>query len=242
MSDARMLETGGGARNLEAAGYRAVEGVPAVGVTVASFNSQVGIAAGASPPATTTIPSPAGVAVGDLLIAFILLDSTSFVADKSTGWSTILGAGIPMYVAGRIADGGANDTLKVGGTNFAPNEDYCVAILRITGHSVTNVTTIPSTSNTGTSVSPDTGGVAAGVAGRLFLAAAYCDRNALETFTGRPTGYTDVATLVSSANSGSSVTLSVAQHANVGTSGEDPSPFTLSSSAPWGCVTLAIPP
>ena len=211
------------------------------GTTVTSFSTKFGTAIGATP-LTNTLPSPAGVTPGDLLIGFVTLDSTSFVANYSASWTKIVSAGIPMWVVARIADGSANDTLKIDGTNFAPAEDYCATIVRVTGHSVSNVTTIPLTSLTGTSTSPDTGGIGIGPAGRLFLLAAYCDRNALETVTGRPANYTDVATLVSSANSGSSVTMSVAQRSNVQSAAEDPSPFTLSASAPWGCVCIAVPP
>ena len=217
--------------------------VISAGVALATFNTEVGNAIGSG--TSNPQPSPAGVAVGDLLVGVVALDSSIVTVSASTGWTTLLNSvlnGVGIYTFGRIADGTATDTLSVGSGTAAT--DYCATVLRITGHTVTSgtlTTAIKTAQASGTSINPNPSAITGQPsATRLWLAICAVDRTAtLETITAIPTNYTSVTNLVSSAET-SSTTLAVTQRTLTGT-GEDPGTFTASASRPYTSVTLAIP-
>ena len=194
------------------------------------------------------VSQPAGVATGDLLLAFAVCDTTgtAWTASPGNGWvqlsDEVQGATHRLAVYAVIADG--TDTLSIASAN---NQDYsCVMMAVTTGtHSVTNVSTdivIPAaaTASTGNANPPASGTVTS----RDWLAIAACgvDLTASgDSVSAAPTNYTTGAVLTKSASSATSVGLGVGHRALTAATSEDPGTFTNTSQA-WIAKTLLIPP
>jgi hypothetical protein len=195
-----------------------------------------------------TVNAPAGVATGDLLLAFAVNDTTTtaWTASPGNGWvqlsDEVQGSTHRLAVYALIADG--SDTLSIAAAN---NQDYSVVMMAITvgTHAVVDVSTdivIPAaaTSATGNADPPASGTVAS--ADWLAIAACGTDfTNAGDAISAAPTNYTTGAILTKSAASTSSVGLGVGHRALTAATSEDPGTFT-NTSRPWVAKTLLIPP
>ena len=203
---------------------------------IASTNTETGTNLGTANP----MPSPSGVAVGNLLLAFCTSDSVTTIT-ASTGWTEIIQTVVTtqhmMALFARIADGSANDSLAVTGAA----QDYCVGILRVTDHGVTTLTTdikkASAVATTGVINPPSLD--AGSVKKWLWLTAAGLDQIAANQITAPPTNYTTAHTILSSA-AGTSSALGVASR-NLEIQTEDPGGWS-NSSRPWIGFTVAIPP
>lgn len=190
------------------------------------------------------VASPAGVNVGDLLLAFCTNDGGNQIT-ASTGWTQVgdstTAAAHALRAFARIADGGANDSLSL--SQSSGSSDYCAQIHRINFHAVTNVATdIKSAAATANSVNPNPPNLNAGSTKKwMWLAATAFDRIVSDTITAAPASYTMVGSVLTSGSTTTSSALAVAQR-NLETNIEDPGTFTSSASArQWNALTLSIP-
>lgn len=194
-----------------------------------------------------TVTQPAGVASGDLLIAFAACDSTgtAWTASPGNGWAQLSDEAnstlIRLAVYALIADG--SDGLSIAGPN---NQDYSCTIvaIQVGTHGVSNVTTdivIPAaaTGASGNADPPTSGTVSA----RDWLAVAACavDMTATgDSISAQPSGYNATNVLTKSASSTSSVGLGVAHRTLTAATSEDPGTFTNTSRA-WIGKTILVP-
>jgi hypothetical protein len=195
-----------------------------------------------------TVNAPAGVATGDLLLAFAANDTTgtAWTVSPGNGWvklsDEVEGSTHRLAVYALIADG--SDTLSIAAAN---NQDYSVVMVAIEvgTHGVSDVSTdivIPAaaTSTTGNADPPASGTVAS----KDWRAIAVCAAdftNAGDAISAAPTNYTTGAVLTKSASSTSSVGLGVGHRALTAATSEDPGTFT-NTSRPWIAKTLLVPP
>ena len=203
---------------------------------VMTYSTESGLSMGAA----QAVAAPAGVTVGDLLIAIATLDS-NIAMTASTGWTSIIAESIatPHQLAAwaRIADGGADDAFAVTGNA----NDYCVSLLRVVNHGVatigTDIKTATAENATASAIDPpslDAGTSAAW----LWLAIAGADTTASGQITAAPAGYT-LAHPVVSTSSATGSGLAVALNAAT-TQTQNPGVFT-NTARPWMAFTFAIP-
>lgn len=194
-----------------------------------------------------TVTQPAGVATGDLLIAFAVNDSTgtAWTVSPGNGWQQISDendGNIRLGLWAKVASG--TDALSIAAAN---NQDASCTIIAIqTGtHGVADIAqdiqTI--TAATGASGNADPPAII-NKWGRDWLAIAVCavDMTATgDSISAQPSGYDATNVLTKSASSTSSVGLGVAHKALTSASSEDPGTFTNTSRA-WVAKTLLVPP
>lgn len=194
---------------------------------------------------------PTGSTTGNLILVLVVHDSTT-MPTASTGWTALTAgetnSGYTARWFARVLDGGANDTLTVSGAA----QDHISAMLRITGHGVSNAA-LPSAIrfatpvNTGTATTtPDP--PAANISDArdwLIIAATTFETTATgQSVSAAPTNYTTnalVGTTYRSANSTSAVALGVGFRQLTNSSAENPGTFT-STSRPYIAYTLAVSP
>lgn len=226
------LTTGAGA---------AFKGVQTIGPDYAALNAsatEAGTSMGAQ-----SITAAAGIAAGDLLLAFAAHDNSGTALTASAGWTTIRetanAAVVRLGVFARIADLSGSDALTITGSA----NDYCASMLCIKGHGVsasTIATDIRSAITDSASGSANPPSLDAGASGDwLWLAAAAVDLTSGETITAMPSGYTQAHAALASASSTSSCALGVAFKVATAQT-ENPGTFTHNTQE-WATCTLAIP-
>jgi hypothetical protein len=172
---------------------------------------------------------PSGITAGELLVMCAMLDRERPAPSGLAGWTQLFWVntdpGLGLYY--KTAAGGETLTLTYG---VGLNASY--AVLRITNWQGTPETT---TTATGSSTAPNSGSISPSwgtASASFFISMASQFNTSSITTTGVPTNYTGPHP--STAGSG-------AMAYRVATaSSEDPSAFTISSSASWAARTVAI--
>lgn len=179
---------------------------------------------------------PSGITSGELLLMF--MGSGAATTYNATGWTDLLASNAVYGILYRIADGseGATVTVTTASTKLA-----CI-VFRVTnwfGSGIPAKTTLVS----GSSTAPDPGALtpAWGAADTLWFAFEGSGNGA--TATVYPTNYADNQTTVA-ATGGSAATRGGAAVAtrNLNNASDDPSAFTISTSASWGAFTIGVRP
>lgn len=190
---------------------------------------------------SVTVNMPANIAAGELLLCMWAQDAAGTVTQSGgSDWTDIdQGANGTACSGGcfaKIADGG--DTLTLASTN---SQDFSCIVVRITGHGVTDVTTIvKGTASTGSDAAPDPPNCDPSTTEDFLWIEMFAADDDDDTATYWSTSYTGIAQ-IQSANSTSSC-LCAAAYRQLNAGAENPGVMAMAATEEWRAQTLAIPP
>lgn len=181
---------------------------------------------------TIAVTLPSGIAAGDLLVLFV--ESTQAQTTPS-GWTR---DGTETSFSGRytdkywkIASGSEGSSVNI---SLSSPGVFSALSFRITGHDGTGI--VGSSAVTGSSTAPDPPNLAPGGTGDRLYIALFGSSVSTGSVTGWPTGYSNTQSNVVAF---SNCTTASAEKIAAGSSSDNPSAFTFTSSN-WAAYTIAI--
>lgn len=222
-----------------------IKAAPAAPVTVRDCT-----AASIQPDGNIVVPAPAGLIVGDLMIAWHYTDNDGALAAMGapTGWSLLgssagVASGYPYAkVWRRVATSADVAASAFTFTNTAVNISSSAAILAISTGTYDTVTPTSAVGfqSSATSATAHIAPSVTGVAGGLLCTSHGVDTNGTAATYTAPSGMTERAD--TNAGTGSYLTLEVNTLALVAATATGTKTATCSTSRPWQCSSLVINP
>ena len=190
----------------------------------------------------TTVAMPSGIVAGNLLIVICSADVGDTITQSGgSDWTkleqTNQAGVIGLVIFAKLAVG--SDTLTL--TSTGSNDIACVS-MRITGHSVSNVSTgiKRGTAATGTNAAPNPPNLAPGTARDWLFIECFAADDDDNTTPYESTNYTAVAQIESASSTTSSLCAVASRNLN-GTS-DNPGVMAMAATEEWVAQTIAIPP
>lgn len=194
--------------------------------------------------ASTVMPMPPGIMVGDLLLLIAATRTAAITAITiSAGWTAVdvtSGLTPDLGIYARIATGTTADAATV----TKASDDFTCTVLRIVDHGVVSIASDIkiATQATGASTAPNSPSLNAGSTDDwLWLSiAAQIITTSTHVFTGFPANYVDLGQLKSASSTTALITDVL--HRQLNGSTEDPGAFTSQSALGWQAQTIGIKP
>lgn len=187
-----------------------------------------------------TVAMPAGIAAGDLLLVFVAHDTDATITQSGgSDWTKIddgaNGTAVQGCIFAKLAAGG--DTLDI--TDGADNMDTACVSVRITGHNVTDVSSIVlGTAATGSDAAPDPPNCNPNVLDDYLWVEFFAADDDDDTTPYESANYTAVAQIQSASSTSSCLCAVAARELNA--SAENPGVMAMALAEEWRAQTLAI--
>jgi len=192
--------------------------------------------------ASVNVDKPLGTVEGDLLVSTFTHDSASGTLSSPTGWtdffSTLSTGGSTFLCSYKIAAASEPSTYTFASTD---SDQLAVGIVRISGVDTYNPINAQSSTNTGSSNSPNCLSTTTTKNNTLVLRLMSADDDDYGFGSNYPSGHTGIYTVQSTGSNGETHT-AVAYKVQTSASSTDSANFFMTAGEQWGTITVAINP